>query len=46
MLTNAKWITAPRDMGTAATTFSFSYSPKKEIKKATLYASAIGLDTF
>jgi alpha-L-rhamnosidase len=46
MLTNAKWITAPRDMGAAATTFSFSFSPKKKIEKAILCASSIGLYTF
>ena len=46
MLTNAKWITAPKDMGAAATTFSFKFSPEKEIVEATLCASAIGLYTF
>ncbi|MBQ9131953.1 MAG: family 78 glycoside hydrolase catalytic domain, partial [Clostridia bacterium] len=46
MKINAKWITAPRDMGAAATTFRYDYKPKKEIKRATLYASAMGLYAF
>ena len=33
-------------MGAAATTFRYDYQPKKEIKKATLYASAMGLYAF
>ncbi|MBR7151839.1 MAG: family 78 glycoside hydrolase catalytic domain [Clostridia bacterium] len=39
---NAKWITAPRDMGVAATTFRRELTCNKEIKKATLCASAMG----
>ena len=46
MLTNAKWITAPQDMGAAATTFSCRVSPKKKIEKAVLYASAVGVYNF
>ena len=39
----AKWITSPRDAGDAAVTYRRLFSPKKEIKKATLSASAIGV---
>ena len=46
MKINAKWITAPRDMGAAATTFTYNYQPQKEIKKATVCASAMGLYAF
>lgn len=46
MLTNAKWITSPKDMGAAATTFCCSFSPLKKVEKAMLYASSIGAYTF
>ena len=39
---NAKWITAPRDMGVAATTFRRELTCNKEIKKATLCVSSMG----
>ena len=42
MKTNAKWITAPRDMGVAATTFRCDLTCKKAIKKATLCATSMG----
>ncbi|MBQ2249722.1 MAG: alpha-L-rhamnosidase N-terminal domain-containing protein, partial [Clostridia bacterium] len=42
MKTNAKWITAPEDMGVAATTFRRELTCKKAIKKATLCASSMG----
>ena len=43
MLKNAKWITSPVDVGAAASTFTKKLDVKKEIKKATLYASAMGV---
>ena len=43
MFKKAKWITSPQDMGQSATTFKTQLQTKKEIKKATLYASAMGL---
>ena len=43
MLKNAKWITSPIDVGAAASTFAKKINFKKEIKKATLYASAMGV---
>ena len=46
MLSSAKWITAPKDMGAAATTFRYDFKAKGKIAKATLYASAMGLYTF
>ena len=39
----AKWITAPCDMGTAACTFKKNFAIQGEIKRATLYASAMGI---
>ena len=43
MLKNAKWITSPVDVGVAASTFSKRLDTKKKIKKATLFASAMGI---
>ncbi len=43
MKNTAKWITSPRDAGDAAVTYRRKFSPKKEIRKATLSASAIGI---
>ena len=40
---NAKWITAPADMGQAAVIFQKKLSLHGEIKKATLLATAMGL---
>ena len=39
----AKWITSPHDMGPAAFSCRKALSFSKEIKKATLYASAMGV---
>ena len=45
MKKDAIWITAPKDMGAAATTFQkeFSLPSAKQVKKATLCVSAIGI---
>lgn len=43
MKKNARWITSPRDAGAAVFTYQKSFSPIKPIKKATLFASAIGV---
>jgi len=43
MKITAKWIMAPADTETAPVTFQKMFSPKGAIKKATLYASAIGV---
>ena len=43
MFKKAKWITSPEDMGQGATTFKTRLQIKKNIKKATLYASAMGI---
>ena len=45
MKKDAVWITAPRDMGTATCTFckTFSLPEGKQVKKATLCVSAIGV---
>ena len=43
MKTNAKWITSPRDAGAAAVTFQKSFRAEKPVKKAALYASAMGI---
>ena len=40
------WITAPRDMGMAAACFTYEFTPAKPIRKATVYASAMGVYTF
>ena len=40
---NAKWITSPRDMGQAAVIFEKEMSLSSPIKRATLYATCIGL---
>ena len=43
MLKNAKWIKSPRDMVMATAEFRKSFSVKKDVKSATLYASAAGV---
>ncbi len=43
MKQTAKWITSPRDAGAAVMTYSKPVSPKGALKKATLYASAMGV---
>ena len=43
MIRSAKWITSPRDAGAAAFTYSKCFALSKKIKKATLYASAMGV---
>ena len=43
MIRQAKWITSPRDAGEAAFTYSKRFSVKGELKRATLYASAMGI---
>ena len=43
MLTNAKWIKAPTDAGVAAHTFRRIINPTSEVKRATLFATAIGI---
>lgn len=40
---SAKWITAPRDFGAAAYTCEKRFTLKKELKKATVKASAMGV---
>ena len=40
------WITAPADLGMAACTFTRELAINKKIKKATAYASAMGVYTF
>ena len=40
---SASWITSPKNPGAAAYTFKKNFKTSKEIKKATLYASALGL---
>ena len=40
---SAKWITAPRDFGSAVYTCKTSFAIGKPLKKATVKASAIGL---
>ena len=46
MKINAKWITSPEDIGAAVCTCKKSFIPrKKNIKRATLYASAMGIYT-
>lgn len=42
MLSNANWITAPVDTGVAASTFTKNFSISGEVKRATLYATAMG----
>ena len=41
----AKWITSPKDAGQAVYTFRKDFCPAKKIKKAMLYASAMGVYT-
>ena len=43
MLKNAKWIKSPQDMVMATAEFRKSFSVKKDVKSATLYASAAGI---
>lgn len=43
MKITAKWITSPKDAESAAFTYRKTFCPKKPIKKATLYASAMGV---
>ena len=40
------WVTTPRDMGMAACTFTQELIIGKEVKRATVYASAMGVYTF
>ncbi|MBE6537099.1 MAG: alfa-L-rhamnosidase [Ruminococcaceae bacterium] len=42
MFKSSKWITSPVDMGQQVTTFRKKINEKKKIKKATLYATAMG----
>ena len=42
-MNNAKWITAPVDFGQACMTFQKEISLKKNVKQATLHATAIGI---
>ncbi len=46
MKTTAKWIACPRDMGEAAVTFCNGFYPRKNVKKATVCASAMGIYSF
>lgn len=43
MKQNAKWITAPQDHGAASVSFRTCFRGEKQIQKATLHASAMGL---
>ena len=43
MKSAAKWITSPRDAGEAAYTYRREFSPQKAVKRATLYATAMGV---
>ena len=43
MKITAKWITTPQDTDRAPAAFRKSITPKGEVKKATLYASAAGV---
>ena len=43
MNTSAKWITSPVETGAAAITFQRSFQPKSTVKRAELYASALGV---
>ena len=43
MFTNAKWITAPQDMGEAAVDFIKKFSLTKKIKSATLAVTSVGV---
>ena len=43
MIKEANWITAPLDAGTAVFTYRRNFCPRKAVKQATLYASAIGV---
>ena len=43
MITTAKWITAPVDTGFAPVVFRRALTLEKELKKATLTASAMGI---
>ena len=45
MIRTAKWITSPRDAEQAVYTYSKNFSVSKDIARATLYASAIGVYT-
>ena len=45
-MTIGNWITAPRDMGVAAVSFTYNLNTEKQIKKATVKATAIGIYTF
>ena len=40
------WIAAPRDTGDLAINFVYDYAPEKAIKKATVYATAMGVYNF
>ena len=42
----AQWITSPIDMGGAVIEFEAVFRPKKAVKKATVYASAMGVYAF
>ena len=43
MKTMAKWITAPVDMGEAVSTFRYSFSSQKNIQKAVMCATSMGV---
>ena len=46
MKNNAKWIASPRDVGCAAVSFRKDFCSQKQIKKATVSASAMGVYAF
>ena len=40
------WITAPRDMGVGVTKFTYDLKINKDVARATVYASAMGVYMF
>lgn len=46
MKKGAKWIACPKNVGNAAVTFCNSFHPQKTVKRATLYATAMGIYAF
>ncbi len=46
MKTKAQWITSPVDPAYSVVSFRSSFQPKKTIKKATVYATAMGVYAF
>ena len=43
MKISANWIKSPVDVGAATVTFCRSFHPSKAVKRATLYATALGV---